>query len=143
MTDLALLKKEAKSKITSPSRLEELARHADLSVRLAVAGNLNTPSATLEYLGQSTKLGLLKALAKNSNTPPQVLERLARHRQDSVRQAVATWARLPENIALGMLNDPVERTRFLLIHYSRRFQWNTLPLLERAALDSSSLVRMG
>ena len=40
VTDVALLKKEAKNKKTSPSRLEELARHADSSVQFAVAGEI-------------------------------------------------------------------------------------------------------
>ena len=142
VTDVALLKKEAKNKKTSPSRLEELARHAELSVQFAVAGNPNTSSATLEYLGRSAKLVLLKAVAKHGNTPVIVLERLARHRQDTVRQAVAQWGQVSETLALELLNDSSESSRFLLIERSRHFPWNTLKLFQSAARDPSSLVRM-
>ncbi len=142
MTDLVSLKKEAKSKKTSASRLEELSRHADSSVQLAVVGNPNTPAATLEYLGRLTKLSVLKALAKNPNTPPHILERLMRHRHDTVRQAVAQSAQISETIALELLTDVSEHTRFLVMKHSRRFKWNTLRLFESAARDPSSLVRM-
>ena len=145
MTDVALLKKEAKNKKTSPSRLEELARHADSSVQLAVAGNPNTPSATLENLGRSTKLSLLKAVARHGNTPLPVLERLARHQQVTVRLAVAVTESpfITEAMAFQLLSDADEGVRYavLPIPWRPRVNWNASAFFDLAAIDSSPLVR--
>ncbi len=98
--DIAALKKEAKSKKTPATRLEQLARQTDTSIQQAVAGNPSTPAAALEYLGGHGKFNILKAVAKNPNTPDAVLEKLSRHKQATVREAVAGRAVLPETIAL-------------------------------------------
>ena len=140
--EVELLEKEASNEQTKQSRLEELSRHPDSSVQLAVAGNPNTSVAALEFLGRSRRLGLLRALAKNPNSPPHLIERLARHRHDTVRQAVAESAQISETVALELLNDVSPHTRSLLIEHSGRFQWDTLHLFERAAQDSSWYTRL-
>ncbi len=93
--DIAALKKEAKSKKTSSKRLEELARHADTSVQLAVANNPNTPSAALEYLGGHGKYTILKAVAKHPNTPDNILEKLSTHKHEAVLEALTERSSLP------------------------------------------------
>jgi Leucine rich repeat variant len=142
MTDVALLKKEAKNKRTNSSRLEELARHADPSVQLAVAGNPNATSATLEHLGRSVKLNLLKAVAKNPSTPTLVLERLARHQHATVRAAVAESPVMTEAIAVQLLGDAEENVRSAVLPTLRGVKWSTSAVFELAARDSSPLVRM-
>ena len=141
VSEVELLEKEASSAKTDALRLEELSRHPDSSVQLAVASNPNTSSAALEYLGRSRRLGLLRALAKNPNTPSHLIERLARHRHDTVRQAVAESAQISETVALELLDDDSVHVRSLLVERSGRFQWNTVRLFERAAKDSSWYVR--
>ncbi len=140
--EVELLEIEVSNAKTDALRLEELSRHPDSSVQLAVAGNPNTSSATLEHLGRSRRLGLLRALAKHPNTPPHLIERLARHRHDSVRYAVAESAQISETVALQLLDDISPYTRSLLIERSDRFQWDTTRLFERAAKDSSWHTRM-
>jgi hypothetical protein len=125
--DIAALKKEAKSKKTAASRLEQLARNPDTSVQQAVAGNPSTPAAALEYLGGHGKFNIRKAVAKNPNTPDAVLEKLSRHKQATVREAVASREVLPESIALHFAKSDEKNLKMALFyrHHSAKV-WETL-----------------
>jgi hypothetical protein len=108
--DSAALKKEAKSRKTAASRLEELARFSDASIQLAVANNLNTPATALEYLGGHGKFMILKAVAKHPNTPDSVLEKLATHKQETVLEALLERTSLPL-LAVEILSQRLPPTR--------------------------------
>lgn len=82
------LKKEAKSKKTSAARLEELSRHSDTGIQLAVAKNLYTSSTVLENLTRSNWVPILRAVARHPNTSPRVLDTLAQDHRYSVASAV-------------------------------------------------------
>ncbi len=121
------LKKEAKSKKTAATRLEQLARHSDTSIQQAVTGNPSTPASALEYLGGHGKFNILKAVAKNPNTPDAVLEKLARHKQATVREAVANRDVLPASIALHFAkSDEKNLKRALLYRSHPRKVWEIL-----------------
>lgn len=109
--DVAALKKEAKSKKTAASRLEQLARHSDTSIQLAVANNPSAPASALEYLGGHGKFNILKAVAKNPNTPDNILEKLATHKQETVLEALLERSHLPLAAveALGQRLPPTRR----------------------------------
>jgi hypothetical protein len=76
--DIAVLKKEAKSKKTLATRLLELARNADPTVQYAVSANPNAPLAALEYLSGHGKWTILKAVALNPNVSEAILEPVIR-----------------------------------------------------------------
>lgn len=117
---LAELKKEAKSKKTSPQRLEELARHSDTSIHLAVAGNPNANAATLIYLSSHGRFNVLKAVARNPNTPETALLKLFRHKQATVREAVLSRFAITAQLAEAISQDLDSRVRDVLVT-----QWNT------------------
>jgi hypothetical protein len=139
--DIAALKREARHKKTPAGRLEELARHPDTGVQLAVASHPGVPAATLEYLGGHGKFTILKAVARNPSVPASVLEKLSSHRQNTVRQAVAESNTLTESLILRLARDPDEQVRFALAMRSHRYTWNTQPFFEILVQDSSALVR--
>ena len=62
---------------TSIDALRELAAHADLEVRIAVADNRNTPLETLMILAQDECVDLRYAIAENHNIHEDVLNMLA------------------------------------------------------------------
>ncbi|MGL4611908.1 MAG: hypothetical protein ACRCYY_19895 [Trueperaceae bacterium] len=139
--DITTLKKEAKSKSASTQRLEELARHVDINIPLAVAHNPNTPATALEYLGNHEQFTILQAVAKHPNTPNSVLEKLATHKQESVLEALLEHDNLPLS-ALESLQQRLPETRrwWLPARFGRLIM--TKPaLLEQFLTDSATGVR--
>ncbi|WP_412026382.1 hypothetical protein [Deinococcus yunweiensis] len=121
--DLKALKREARSRGTSPARLmelaaldpqlsrqvaksqrtpipvlEHLAHSHDMQTRRAVATNLSTSPALLCQLGTDNQWTVLKAVALNSHTPSGVLLSLLSHHQKSVRQSVYERQTYPDEI---------------------------------------------
>lgn len=111
--DLTTLKREARAKGTSETRLlelaaldvqlsrtiakaahtpltvlEKLATSADMPTRRAVAANSHTPGAMLDKMAGDKQWTVLKAIAANPNATPPTLVQLLNHKQDSVWQAV-------------------------------------------------------
>ncbi len=109
--DIAALKKEAKSKKTTATRLLELAKTADPTVQYAVAANPNTPLAALEYLSGHGKWTILKAVAVHPNVSLAILEILAAHKQVTVCVAVAESQQAPVHFLEQLTKHPEAAVR--------------------------------
>ncbi len=73
----------------NPQMLEQLATHSDMSVRVAVASNLNTPLTALERLAVDEDNQVRETVAANPNLPSHLLEQLATEENEVIRTAVA------------------------------------------------------
>jgi hypothetical protein len=128
------LKKEAKSKKTSAARLEELARHSDTSIQLAVANNPNANAATLEYLSGHGMWNILKAVAKNPSMPSSAQIRLARHKQVSVREMLVQRSDLAPETLEALARDTEVNLVDLVMHYNAHLR--SLPQVLEAFVTS-------
>lgn len=84
-----------------PSMLEQLAYHANASVREAVADNINTPIDTLWVLANDDCPDVRYAIAENHNIPLAILSALMSDENPYVaHRARTTFDRLTGGIVL-------------------------------------------
>jgi len=91
--------------------IEQLAKDEDEYVRLAVAGNLNTPVTILEQLAKVWSRDARSAVARNPNTPVTILEQLAKDEDKYVRLAMAGNLSTPVTILEQLAKDGDSRVR--------------------------------
>ena len=119
--DLQSIKKEAKSATITPQRLSELAGFPNAGVRLAVAKNPRTQTATLEILARRAEINTLKAVAGHGNTPLHLLDKLLNHQHPSVRKAVVSSGKLTvSQVELLVLDSDVGVLRELMYRHGSR-----------------------
>ena len=91
--------KLAENENTSANVLEKLSNDENKSVRLAVAMNPNTPTATLDALARDDDRDDIRlAVAGNPNTSEVTLEALAKDEYEAVRLAVAENPSTPADV---------------------------------------------
>lgn len=69
--------------------LETLALEDDLSIKLAIARNPNTPARTLDKLALDDNFEVRKVVAINKNTSAITLEKLSKDESIALRECVA------------------------------------------------------
>src|SRR5918911_362081 len=75
----------ARPAVAAATSLEALADDPLSAVRMAVAGNLSTPTASLEKLARDTINYVRWGVANNEQTPPSLLKELAQDADFHVR----------------------------------------------------------
>lgn len=161
--DTRILVKEASDPLTSPDRLEVLAKNEVWDVRYKIANNPSTPVHVLASFAKSSDFkhsvaanpsapssvlaalaedaSLRPAVAQNPSTPAEVLDFLARDQDSSVRAKVAGNPSCPTSLSKALFARLIHESNESVRRQIANSPSMTPFLLQDLASDRSVLVR--